>query len=101
MASLRLIACGFLMAALCFMLLNPTGGRNSGGPFSGETSLTTDLKKMLKGRMLKGGGGNHQLVAAAKGGNGRDVLNEELRMAPSGPDPLHHHGAGPKKPQLP
>ncbi|KAI4386142.1 hypothetical protein MLD38_004102 [Melastoma candidum] len=88
------------MSALCFMLLNPAAEGNRGGPFSGETSLTMELKKMLRGRMLNGGG-SHMLVAAKKGGNGGGVLNEELRMVPSGPDPLHHHGASPKRPQLP
>ncbi|KAI3914666.1 hypothetical protein MKW92_003063, partial [Papaver armeniacum] len=26
---------------------------------------------------------------------------DSLRIVPSGPDPLHHHGSSPKKPQTP
>ncbi|KAI3947348.1 hypothetical protein MKW92_015437, partial [Papaver armeniacum] len=26
---------------------------------------------------------------------------DSLRTVPSGPDPLHHHGSSPKKPQTP
>ncbi|OVA07142.1 hypothetical protein BVC80_1289g61 [Macleaya cordata] len=32
---------------------------------------------------------------------GPNVDGRDLRTVPSGPDPLHHHGGGPKKPQTP
>ncbi|KAD2158588.1 hypothetical protein E3N88_41716 [Mikania micrantha] len=39
----------------------------------------------------------------AANGNSRKEEEEgwELRAAPLGPDPLHHHGAGPIKPRSP
>lgn len=33
--------------------------------------------------------------------NGANSYGWEQRKAPSGPDPLHHNGGGPKKPQTP
>nr|DAD28943.1 TPA_asm: hypothetical protein HUJ06_030411 [Nelumbo nucifera] len=32
---------------------------------------------------------------------GGNLVGWDLRRAPSGPDPLHHHGDSPKKPQTP
>ncbi|PON47269.1 CLAVATA [Trema orientale] len=38
----------------------------------------------------------------ASSGNGDSKLSDcELRKVPSGPDPLHHNGNGPKKPRSP
>ncbi|KAI3849295.1 hypothetical protein MKW92_002429, partial [Papaver armeniacum] len=43
--------------------------------------------------------GFHPLDHAAVGTKMQDV--NSLRTVPSGPDPLHHHGSSPKKPQTP
>ncbi|KAJ1384560.1 hypothetical protein SESBI_42442 [Sesbania bispinosa] len=46
------------------------------------------------------------LKASLKGSSssikyGEKPLGWELRKVPSGPDPLHHHGGGPKRPETP
>ncbi|KAJ4977677.1 hypothetical protein NE237_008457 [Protea cynaroides] len=33
--------------------------------------------------------------------HGKDVMGWDLRKVPTGPDPLHHNGNGPKKPRTP
>ncbi|OWM69037.1 protein CLAVATA 3 [Punica granatum] len=42
-------------------------------------------------------------IGAVPGGiekseGGGEMVESELRRVPSGPDPLHHHGSAPKKP---
>ncbi|KAA8544339.1 hypothetical protein F0562_022393 [Nyssa sinensis] len=37
----------------------------------------------------------------SSGNNGGNLVGWELRKVPSGPDPLHHNGGGPKKPKTP
>lgn len=42
------------------------------------------------------------MAGSASGGKGMKIgAGWELREAPMGPDPLHHHGGGPKKAKTP
>ncbi|XP_027112594.1 uncharacterized protein [Coffea arabica] len=60
-------------------------------------------RKLLEGMkghemVFKSGG----MAGSASGGKGMKVgAGWELREAPMGPDPLHHHGGGPKNAKTP
>lgn len=43
----------------------------------------------------------HGSTSRSAGNGAEKLVDWELRKVPSGPDPLHHNGGGPKKPRTP
>nr|QQL94263.1 CLAVATA3 [Gerbera hybrid cultivar] len=105
--SLRYLSLPILLL-LCFLLLlqfssdgfNGAQSTLSSVPPLKETTQTSNRKVLVvsgleaKGTVFK----NHGKEKASKI---EEEEGWELRAAPLGPDPLHHHGSDPKKPRTP
>ncbi|XP_076959345.1 uncharacterized protein LOC143635379 [Bidens hawaiensis] len=79
--------------SLCFLLLLLLFQLSDG--FNGGSSLNRKL-------LVVNGSVSKEAVVNIHGKSGKDEEEGwELRAAPLGPDPLHHHGADPQKPRTP
>ncbi|PWA83094.1 hypothetical protein CTI12_AA173360 [Artemisia annua] len=92
-----------LLLCLLLLVLQLSDGFNGAEK---TISCVTSLKDINSRKLLvvKGLEAKREAVfKIVEGKSTRKVENDgwELRAAPLGPDPLHHHGADPKKPRTP
>ncbi|XP_076938616.1 uncharacterized protein LOC143606878 [Bidens hawaiensis] len=82
--------------SLCFLLLLLLFQLSDG--FNGGSSV----KDISHRKLVVNGLVSKEAVLNIHGKSGKDEEEGwELRAAPLGPDPLHHHGADPQKPRTP
>ncbi|PON51814.1 hypothetical protein PanWU01x14_213840 [Parasponia andersonii] len=84
-------ACGFPAAV----------SHNRKSENSDEQQVLLQVLTSLKGKKEVTKNGTLVRKLDASSGNDSKLSDSELRKVPSGPDPLHHNGNGPKKPRSP
>ncbi|KVH88381.1 hypothetical protein Ccrd_023976 [Cynara cardunculus var. scolymus] len=97
---LKLPSLSFLLLLCLLLLLQLSDGLNGA-----EKTLSTvaSFKEIRNRKLLIVNGLEAKEGVFKIQGNKWESKEEgwELRAAPLGPDPLHHHGADPKKPRTP
>ncbi|KAL4590584.1 hypothetical protein LXL04_003518 [Taraxacum kok-saghyz] len=96
--SLKPLSLSFIFLLCLFLLLQFYDGLNGA-----EDALSSvDILKVINNRKLLVVNDLQAKEASVKIQNKKGEDERwELRAAPLGPDPLHHHGADPKKPRTP
>ncbi|KAK9079940.1 hypothetical protein SSX86_001615 [Deinandra increscens subsp. villosa] len=99
---LKSVPLSFLLLLICFLLLLQLSGgiNNNGSAIKGFKEIRNRKLLVVNGLEAK-----EAVFSVASGKKSTKVEEEgwgwELRAAPLGPDPLHHHGADPTKPRTP
>ncbi|XP_027344397.1 protein CLAVATA 3 [Abrus precatorius] len=94
-----------LMLLLCLLLMRDSSDCSVSYECIGANAV--DLKKIRNRKMLSALKDKKTTLNVSLQGSssfkygGEKSLSWELRKVPSGPDPLHHNGGNPKKPQTP
>ncbi|CAK9184676.1 unnamed protein product [Ilex paraguariensis] len=83
---------------LCSVVLQTASECKTGYGCSYAKAAASSSLEVLYGWKAKEMG--HEKTSSSTGG-GKSMVGWELREAPLGPDPLHHHGGSPKKPRTP
>ncbi|KAI9107719.1 hypothetical protein K1719_021382 [Acacia pycnantha] len=106
MASKSIFACIILLILLCLLVMRePSSGCSSvhgcfganaaGFKEAGNRKVLVATLRAKKTGFLPGYGGSSTSKYV------ENSVTSELRKIPSGPDPLHHNGGSPNKPQSP
>ncbi|KAI3790799.1 hypothetical protein L2E82_04124 [Cichorium intybus] len=96
--ALKSLSLSFVLLLGLLLLLHLYDGLNGA-----ETTLSSvaTLKEISNRKLLVANDLEAKEAVFKIQGKKEDAEGWELRAAPLGPDPLHHHGADPKKPRTP
>ncbi|XVF46994.1 hypothetical protein PTKIN_Ptkin03bG0073500 [Pterospermum kingtungense] len=99
--TLKMVTNGALVLVLCFLVLQGVSGcMNDHGCFYEKAAQSRKILQVgLKEKNEGVKGSLHGTTSSSAGKRGKYSMEWELRTVPSGPDPLHHNGASPKKPR--
>nr|QKZ93422.1 clavata3-like protein [Vuralia turcica] len=103
MASKFIFSSVVLLVLLCLLLMRETSDCSSVYECVGATSALKEIRnrKVLSTLKDKKTSLKARLQGSSSNKYGEKSLSWELRKVPSGPDPLHHNGGTPKKPETP
>ncbi|TKY48678.1 CLAVATA 3 [Spatholobus suberectus] len=104
MASKFIFTSVVLLMLLCLLLMRePSGCRSAYECFGADAAGLREIpnRKVLSVLKDKKTTLKSSLQGSSSIKYGEKPLSWELRKVPSGPDPLHHNGANPKRPQTP
>ncbi|ESW22029.1 hypothetical protein PHAVU_005G120600 [Phaseolus vulgaris] len=104
MASKFIFTTVVLLMLLCLLLMRePSGCGSAYECFGANAAVLGDIpnRKALSVLKDKKTSLKASLQESSSIKYGEKPLSWELRKVPSGPDPLHHNGVNPKKPQTP
>ncbi|KAK7371203.1 hypothetical protein VNO78_36771 [Psophocarpus tetragonolobus] len=104
MASKFILTTVFLLMLLCLLLMRePSDCSSTFECFAANAVGLRDIpnRKVLSLKDKKTATLRASLQGSSSIKYGEKPLSWELRKVPSGPDPLHHNGVNPKKPQTP
>ncbi|XP_035830993.1 protein CLAVATA 3-like [Helianthus annuus] len=94
------LSVSFLLLLCLFLVLQLSDGAEATTLYNGSI-----LKDISNRKLLVVNGLEAKEAVLNMGGKSKKEEEEEegweLRAAPLGPDPLHHHGADPQKPRTP
>ncbi|KAF8403367.1 hypothetical protein HHK36_011469 [Tetracentron sinense] len=88
-----------LVVALCLVVMEGASSECSSG--YGCFYAEAAPKEIQSRKLLHNSEEVFRSTGSMGNRDGGDLVGWDLRRAPSGPDPLHHNGGGPKKPQTP
>ncbi|CAL0332154.1 unnamed protein product [Lupinus luteus] len=103
MASKFILSSFILLVLLCLLLMRETSDCGSVHECLGAHAVLKEIRNRKVHSALKDK--KNSLKVRLEGSSstkyGEKPLSWELRKVPSGPDPLHHNGGSPKKPETP
>ncbi|WVZ00910.1 hypothetical protein V8G54_026979 [Vigna mungo] len=103
MASKLIFTTVVLLMLLCLLLTRePSGCGSAYECFGANAAGLRDIPNRKALSLLKNKKSTLKVLQGSSSIKyGEKPLSWELRKVPSGPDPLHHNGVNPKKPQTP
>ncbi|KAE9585636.1 hypothetical protein Lal_00009861 [Lupinus albus] len=103
MASKIILSSFILLVLVCLLLMRETSDCGSVHECIGANAVLKEIRnrKVVSGLKDKKNSLKVSLEGSSNTKYGEKPLSWELRKVPSGPDPLHHNGGTPKKPETP